>query len=329
MTSNLKINIFFPFKDSAWGGGNQFLKALRKEFKFLNIYEDIANKADVILFNSHQNLKSLVKLKKEFPSKIFIHRIDGPLYQIRNTDKKTDKLIYIINNIIADGTIFQSHWSKHENIKSGIKLSSYQKTIINAPDPDLFNTQEKKPFNKENKIKLIATSWSANPNKGFYFYQYLDENLDFFKYDMTFIGNSPLIFKNINKIEPLSSHNLSVKLKEYDIFITASKNDPCSNSLIEALHCGLPAVALNSGGHPEIIKKGGVLFNNKKDLIEKINKIASNYTKYQKNIKVSSLHNTAKKYYNFCHYIFIQHQNNKYTPKRINFFQKLLLLGKL
>ena len=49
-----------------------------------------------------------------------------------------------------------------------------------------------------------------------------------------------------------------------------SQDDPCSNSLIEALHCGLPAIVLNSGGHPEIIGNAGVKFKNRKEIIEAI-----------------------------------------------------------
>ena len=48
----MKIHILYLFKDGPWGGGNQFLKALRNEFIKMNFYEEIPEKADVILFNS-------------------------------------------------------------------------------------------------------------------------------------------------------------------------------------------------------------------------------------------------------------------------------------
>ena len=47
----MKINILFNFKNEAFGGGNQFLKALRKEFEKRKIYDEDYKKADVILFN--------------------------------------------------------------------------------------------------------------------------------------------------------------------------------------------------------------------------------------------------------------------------------------
>ena len=51
----------------------------------------------------------------------------------------------------------------------------------------------------------------------------------------------------------MEHHELSNELRENDIFIFASKKEACSNAFIEAANCGLPAVALNDGGNPEIL----------------------------------------------------------------------------
>jgi len=258
---DIKINILYNFQKGPWGGANQFLKALRREFQKMGIYEKDPNKAQCILFNSHHNVENLLILKLKNPQKIFIHRVDGPISEYRNKDFEIDKMIYFFNDLIADGTIFQSDWSKKENFRLGMKKNMYETTIANAPDPDIFNKRNKIKFDDARKIKLISISWSPNWNKGFKIYQFLDENLDFSRYKMTFIGNSPLKFKNIEWIKPVDSKKLAEYLKRHDIYIVASKNDPCSNSLIEALNCGLPAVALNDGGHPEIVRNGGELFN--------------------------------------------------------------------
>lgn len=61
-----------------------------------------------------------------------------------------------------DGTIFQSNWSKDKNLEMGIK----ETTISNAPNPEIFNLCDKIEFSADRKIKLIATSWSANWKKG-------------------------------------------------------------------------------------------------------------------------------------------------------------------
>ena len=116
--------------------------------------------------------------------------------------------------------------------------------------------------------------------------------------------------------------------KKHDIFITASKKDPCSNALIEALHCGLPAIALNDGGHPEIVKNGGELFNNTNDVLFKIDKISNNYHFYQKNIYLPSIKEVGKQYYSFIkkvYSLFNTDANKKSKLNKINYFSYLMI----
>lgn len=295
--SNKKIHILFEFKDGPWGGGNQFLKALRNEFKKNNIYTDNPANADFILFNSHHNPDKVLKLKFKYPQKIFVHRIDGPIFFIRNKNLVIDKLIFKLSTIIADLSIFQSNWSLQQSIRLGFHENNNRTVIYNAPDKVIFNTKNKTRFKEFGKVKLIATSWSGHPNKGFDVYKHLDNHLDFKQYEFVFIGNSPIKFKNIHHIQPLPSKELAKELKKSDIFITASKNDPCSNSLIEALSCGLPAVVFNDGGHPELIQKGGEVFSFTKEIIDKIDQIVNNYNYYQNNIPKYDMNRIALQYW--------------------------------
>lgn len=298
-----KINILYEFKDGPYGGGNQFLKALKSEFVKLGVYENEAEKADIIILNGHQfmskrTLKTVYLLKKS--GKILIHRIDGPMSQHRSEGRDLDKLIYMFIDVAVEGTVFQSESSRGKNHKQGLRRNKNEIVITNAPDKTIFNKKEKSNFIKGNKIKLIATSWSSNTNKGFDTYKYLDETLDFSKFQMTFVGSSPIKFKNIRHITPVHTSKVAKLLKDNDIYITAAEKEACSNSLLEALHCGLPAVAINSGGNSETVTKGGEMFNKKEEILSKINKLINNYKSYQQNINLPSIDNLAKKYYNFC-----------------------------
>ncbi|MCD6556492.1 MAG: glycosyltransferase family 4 protein [Bacteroidales bacterium] len=317
----MKINIYFSFTDKPFGGGNQFLKALRNYFKKIIVYEERPENADIILFNSHHNVSELIKLKRKYPQKIFIHRIDGPVFLIRNDNRVLDKLIYSFNDKIADASIFQSEWSKKKNYELGIKKKQFETIILNAPDSEIFNKKGKLKFKSDGKTKIIATSWASNINKGFETYAFLDKNLDFSKYEMTFCGNSPIKFQNIKQIKPLPSKELAKILKEHDIFITASKNDPCSNALIEAMHCGLPAIGLNDGGHPQIIGKGGLTFNDNNEIIEKIKIITDNYVDFRNNIKLPNMNETGQKYFEFMRKVY---EKNK-TGKKLNVLDSMLL----
>ena len=320
----MKIHILSDFKDGPCGGGNQFLKALRNEFLEQNHYEHDPFQADVILFNSHHNLKNVFRLEKKYPGKIFVHRVDGPMSYRGKSGDKLDKQIFRVNSLIADGTVFQSEWSRRESYKKGMKINNFEVVIHNAPDPQKFSPpKQKEPIGE--KIKLIATSWSNNPNKGFDIYHFLDENLDFEKYEMTFVGNIDKPFKNINVIAPLPSSELAEQLCQHDIFIFASKIEACSNSLLEGLHCGLPAVARRLSSNPEVLGGNGLLFDNFENIIDKINSVSRNLVEYKKNLSLNDIEFIGKKYKNFFDMISIQFKNNNNNPPPINFYDRIRL----
>ena len=64
--------------------------------------------------------------------------------------------------------------------------------------------------------------------------------------------------RRIRTLGPLPPLALARVLRQHDVYLTASVNDPASNALLEALACGLPALYLRSGGHAEITR--GPLF---------------------------------------------------------------------
>ncbi len=319
----MKIHILYKFEEGfLGGGGNQFLKAIREKWRKFGFYEDDITKADVILFNSHHYLKQAFYFKKKFPAKIFIHRIDGPLMTYRPKEAFFDNYIFKANKFVADGTVWQSKWSQAQN-KKIFKYNCQNETVIyNAPNEQIFNKQNKNSFNPKEKIKLVAVSWSSNVLKGFDTYKFLDENLDFKRYQMVFVGRSPIKFKNIKIIEPLDQKKLAEILKQNDIFITASKIESCSNALIEALSCGLPCLAFNASSNPEIIGGGGELFDNEKDLLFKIDKIANNYLNYQRNLPVFSLNKISGNYFDFANKIFQDSQSGYYIPREVGVMAK-------
>jgi glycosyltransferase involved in cell wall biosynthesis len=151
-------------------------------------------------------------------------------------------------------------------------------------------------FRSDRKTRIVSTSWSGNPRKGRDTYRWLDQNLDWNKFEYTFVGNIDATFKNIKVIGPVDSLRLSNLLKQHDIYITASKNDPCSNSLIEALSCGLPSVYFNDGGHPEIVGQGGLPFNDVGEIPFQLDKIRDNYSIFQDAIKIDNMDFVYNKY---------------------------------
>lgn len=294
-----EIAIFHEFHKPPYGGGNQFLLALEKEFRKRGFdvgRNKIGQHTRVVLFNSYNfDFGKLSKIKNRFPNIKLIHRVDGPISTYRGEDRSVDDRIWKMNHELADKTIFQSRWSLNKHLEMGLSFKE-PVVITNACDPEIFHSEGRASAPANRKTKLIATSWSDNPKKGGPLLAWLDEHLDAGKYELTFVGRTQAEFKNAKVIDAVPSEKLAQILREHDIYIAPSQDDPCSNALIEALSCGLPAVFLNSGGHPELVKEAGEAFNSTEDLLSAISKVSEGYVQYQQKIRVSPLSRVVEEY---------------------------------
>lgn len=289
----MKINVIWK-DNNVLGGGNQFLMRLKSQFIDMGMYSSVED-ADIILYNSHHHISDVKLLSKKYKGqKLFIHRVDGPMRLYNNLNDKRDDIVSDMNRI-ADGTVFQSQWSKVRTIDMyPIFNKNPSRVILNACHYD-----GDRAMHKNKKIRLVAVSISDNIKKGYDMYSFLDHNLDFDKYDFSFIGKAPCVWSNINNLGVMSSDMVMAELVNYDIFITASENDPCSNSLLEAMSVGLPSIALNSGGHPEILKNGGLLFNTKPELLDAIGTISNNLNFYASNVESRRMEDALNEYVEF------------------------------
>jgi glycosyltransferase involved in cell wall biosynthesis len=295
----VKICVHYNVKNGPWGGGNQFLRALISQFRENQTLSDSLDRAEVHLFNSHQNVKEVVQAVRKHPNATFIQRLDGPMRLYNDRLDSRDTIAFLLTKYIPDGVVFQSQWSRRETLKRGI-IKQDQKTVVihNSADEKIFfrPSQTKR---RSKKVRLIISSWSSNQKKGFEIYDWLDENLDFDRYSVKFVGNSPRDFQNIVAIAPVPSKELGRMLRESDVFLTASQNDPCSNSVIEALLSGVPVLALASGGHPELVQQGGMLFHGKSDILEKIDEISTNLESFRAAIFVKRMATVTLSYQAF------------------------------
>lgn len=313
----MKINIEYEFRDGPYGGANQFLKCLRDYFRREGVYAETAQEADCILIN-HTNISArTLEIKRSCPEKILLHRMDGPVSKHRERSRAIDKQAFLLDRMLMDGSVFQSKWTEENCYKLGLKKNGHHTVIHNAPDPGIFYPAGSKKEKEDGKIRLVATSWSPNRNKGFDILEYLDQTLDFDRYRLTFIGNSPVSFRHIEILEPLTSAELGKKLREYDIYLAVSRNESCSNSLLEAMNCGLAAVGRDSGCYREVIGRGGEIVQGKEEFPEAIRRVSGNLAEYQKNIPVFSIENQGKKYYDFAEKIYQAKRKGQYQPKRL------------
>tara|TARA_R100001377_G_scaffold84516_2_gene68260 strand:- start:90 stop:983 length:894 start_codon:yes stop_codon:yes gene_type:complete len=291
----MKVFVIYSPVDKPAGGGNQFIKMLKNQLEDQGLLAEVPDKADIFLFNSHHHIKTVHSYKKAFPNKKFVHRIDGPIRLYNNLGDPRDQQVYFANETFADATVYQSEWSKNQNLKMGLELKKFYTVIQNCSDDKIFFPTQK--TERQNKTRLISSSWSTNLKKGFDFYKALDKSLDFNRYEYYFAGEPRVDFKNIKNLGVLGSKELANELRKSNIFITASENDPCSNALIEAVSCGLTCIALNSGGHSEIIKNNDLLFENKLDFLRILEELKDKPSSPE--TRISKPKEVTEKYFNF------------------------------
>lgn len=297
MGAKLQCHILFTFRDGPWGGCNQFLTALREELCASGNWAESPATADIVLIDSFNDARDAIRWKLRLPATPFAHRVDGPISIYRGRDLYVDRLIHAIGSRLAEGVVFQSQYSMEANLSLGMPQPRSSCVVNNAAHQKHF--WPRRSVSGDGRIRIIAVSWSAHWNKGFDVYSHLDRHLDFSRYSMTFVGNSPVPFSNIRHIPPQDLPALGELLRGSDIYVTASRHESCSNSLLEALACGLPAVAIRSGGNPEVLGLGGELFSGADDVIACVDAVAENLEKYRSAIPVRKISDVAKAYLSF------------------------------
>jgi glycosyltransferase involved in cell wall biosynthesis len=295
--SSADLSIFHEFAPPPTGGGHQFLRAFWKHAEMHRIRVEnnrVSRTTQACLFNSFNfDVNRLSLIRRD--SVLYVHRVDGPIDVYRGRDEGVDRGIYAVNQKFAEKTIFQSQYSLRKHLELGMQFRN-PVVIMNAADPEIFHSHGRSDFSRDRKTRLIASSWSDNLNKGASVYQWLDAHLDWERYEMIFVGRSPVQFRNIRMIPAVDSYRMAELFRDHDVYLTASKNDPCSNSLIEALTCGLPAIYLQSGGHPEIVKQGGLGFEAEEQIPELLNKLVYEYEKYHSLISVPVIQEVSEEY---------------------------------
>ena len=122
--------------------------------------------------------------------------------------------------------------------------------------------------------------------KGFDIYKQLDDMLDNPEWSkrikFTYIGNIPkdFKFKNSKHLSAKNGSDLADCIRENDIYLTASINEPGGMHHIEGACCGLPLLYRKSGSLPEYCSGFGVQFNNKDDFKMNLEKLLINYDEY-------------------------------------------------
>jgi glycosyltransferase involved in cell wall biosynthesis len=291
--------IFFNRKvrRSPWGGGIQFMNALVDKLTKLGhqVTFDLEENLDVIFLMDPRyedgagfSIKEIANYKILRPSTKVVHRINE--CDARKNTNEIDKLL-LASNQFADVTVFISCWLKEYFENKGFKKSSF--VIYNGCDSSHFYPEKRLNKKPEYPIKFVTHHWSDNWMKGFDAYKEMDllcqKNPD--KYQFTYVGRYSKEYtpNSTRIISPLYGKELGDELRKHDIYITASRWEPCGMHHIEGAASGLPVLYhKDGGGIPEGCKNHGVEFNSN-NLSLKIEEIILQFENLRNNISAEYL----------------------------------------
>jgi glycosyltransferase involved in cell wall biosynthesis len=290
------LAVFHEFHAPPYGGGNQFLLALVGELRGRGLDVELnrlSGQTPACLYNSFNF--DFARLRRFAHDGVrMVHRVDGPIGVYRGFDDGTDRRIVEIN-ALADRTILQSRYSLEKHRELGLELRD-PLVIHNSVDPGIFHPPPAREPLDGRRLRVITTSWSDNPRKGSDVLTWLDENLDFDSCELTFAGRTQQAFERIRVVGPLASQPLADLLRAQDVFLAPSRDDPCSNALLEGLACGLPAAFLRSGGHPELVSDAGIGFDAAEEVPGVLARLRDELDERRAAIRVAPLSEVADRY---------------------------------
>lgn len=295
----MKISFGTDIVEGPWGGGNLFLINLKNYLE--NQGHEVVfgledNDIDIVLFTDPRKGRGSTSLFGEKEIRKYKTNINKDLFVVQRINecderKQTKKInkTYLNASKIADHVVFVSEWLRNIYINIGLEEEK-SSVILSGSDRSVFNSigRTDKPLNT--KFSLVTHHWSSNWLKGFELYSFIDEligeNYWRNKIEFTYIGNieKKIVFKNTKIIKPLSGLELSSELKQHDIYVTGSLNEPSGNHHIEAGLCGLPILYINSGGIPEYTKNFGLEVNIN-TFEDRLNYMIEYFSNFQKKMK--------------------------------------------
>ena len=253
-----KTNVFVSIYPTNKGGGsNSFAYNIKNWFannkeKYNQVY-NICKADKAIIIADKIDIKILEKAKKR--ACFIIHRLDEHVES--NEDdyrrKKHAKLKKI--NIFANATVYQSNFV-YNNMHPYLEYPERAEIILNGADTAEFYPSEK-PGNyighvtwgvgSKKRMDIVYETIKKHPNEQFLLIgNHSRSNFDFAS------------LSNVRCIGQVKRQELLYFLHQMKFLFFPSENDPCPNTVIEAIISGVPVCFNPLGGTKEIVKDCGL-----------------------------------------------------------------------
>jgi len=263
----------YPFDGTKHGGPKVFLKRLSDSI----IRQNLSEVHSVNKFSNDINIFAVnMSWKKSFISRLLniksILRLDGIYFDKMNYKTDTQLANKAIFNAVdkVNGVVFISEFCKKLfEAFSGIEKIHY--TIIhNAVDINTFDTEglNKRSFlgiNNSTIVFITSAHWRRHKRlkETIKLFKYIKNNNDG-EYKLIVLGGNPdciIDDKDIIYIGEINPDELALWYRTGDIYLHLAWIEPCGNTQIEAMSCGLPVICTNTGGIGETIinANGGIV----------------------------------------------------------------------
>lgn len=255
-----------PHSQAAGGGANTFawnFCQYLKKYSIIRAKSILSAKYAVIIANK-VNYFALWMAKKT--GCFIVHRLDEHFQKNEALHRKKKHLEIMRINKLADVTVFQSEFVR-ENVLPYLKAEKYA-VIINGADPKIFYGQ-----NNERKYIGHVTNSIGDKKR----LDLLEKAVLKYKDEpFLFVGNhrqSEINFSqypNITMVGSVTSGELVKYYQQMKCLYFPSENDPCPNTAVESVLCGVPVCYNRRGGTVEIVKDCGMALEDLEVLLKEI-----------------------------------------------------------
>lgn len=277
--SKLAIHTNIRLRAGAYGGANAFMRSLFDALRARgHRFVDDPVRADVALLNALSDGLDLDRVKRIADLGVpIVHRRVG--YIVSGSPEMRaapdgvphgDRLQAAFDPYVRLA-VFQSEYGRRVFERAG--FTGAGAVVYNGVDERIFAPvargwrswfERSRRVRLRGRLRLVISTWSTDPNKGFDDYMRLDALLgDLPGISTSLVGRWPESFapRQIRRVPPLRPHALARFLRAQDALLTFSRFETCSNALIEGLNCGLPALYLDSGSNAELAAPYGVAWS--------------------------------------------------------------------
>lgn len=279
-----KTRIFFAYKhtDEPWGGANNFIRALyngiMSDPSFI-VHHDISSESDILFFSQLScgpgnvasgskklyRFRNIRKLKNKNKAKLIVRAVNLNINSNRPKGL-ISLLLYIKEGLLIDIStirllnlanfvIFQSEFQKSFFKKWG--YAGKNNIIIHNGAPSIFKNDNFSVSEAHNPLHIVSNS----NYKAFKKHDIIARMSLLDGVNIIHIGNWSDRIKNhrVDARGTLTHEEIVEIYKNSDYLLHPAVSDPCPNSVIEALHSGLPVIYnAGEGSSSEIVRGNGI-----------------------------------------------------------------------